>query len=289
MSTPGGRFAPSPTGPLHMGSLLAATASFLDARAQNIPWCLRIDDIDTPRNVPGAADDIIRTLVAHDLHWDGPIVWQSQRSAHYEAAVHTLLNTSRIFYCRCSRRLLRGITVYPGTCRHMRDPAPETALRVEVADARLRFDDNIQGRQQDYLFETVGDFIVKRRDGLIAYQLATAVDDGSDEITQVVRGSDLLDNTPRQLFLMELLNLEPPEYAHIPTLVSANGQKLSKQYHAAPVEAANAAKNLYQIFCLLGQNPPAESEFSSCEALLNWGIHNWSMDAIPAVKTLPTP
>lgn len=289
MSTPSGRFAPSPTGPLHLGSLLAATASFLDARSQNIPWCLRIDDIDTPRNVPGAADDIIRTLVAHGLHWDGTIVWQSQRSAHYEAAVCTLINTGRTFYCRCSRRQLRGITVYPGTCRQRRHPTPETALRVEVNDAEFEFIDRIQKRQQNRLFETVGDFIVKRRDGLIAYQLATAVDDGSDEISQVVRGSDLLDNTPRQLFLMELLDLKPPDYAHIPTLVSANGQKLSKQYHAAPVEAAHAQKNLYKILCLLGQNPPVESEFSSCEALLNWGIHNWSMDAIPAVKNLPAP
>lgn len=272
-----------------MGSLLAATASFLDARSQDVPWYLRIDDIDTPRNVPGAADDIIRTLAAHALHWDGTIVWQSQRLAHYEAALHTLNTTGRTFYCHCSRRQLRGITVYPGTCRNLRDPEPETALRVKVADTTLQFIDRIQGRQQNSLCETVGDFIVKRRDGLIAYQLATAVDDGSVETTQVVRGSDLLDNTPRQLYLMELLSLEPPSYAHIPTLVSANGQKLSKQYHAAPVDSALAGENLYQILCLLGQNPPAESGFWSCEALLNWGIGNWSIDAIPAVKTLAAP
>ena len=226
-----------------MGSLLAATASFLDARSQAIPWSLRIDDIDTPRNVPGAADTIITTLAAHGLHWDGTIVWQSQRLELYEAALNTLIASGRTFYCRCSRRLLRGIMVYPGTCRDQRDPAPETALRVEVADAQPEFSDQIQGLQQSLLAQTVGDFIVRRRDGLIAYQLATAVDDGSTEITQVVRGADLLDNTPRQLYLMGLLNLDPPSYAHIPMLVSADGKKLSKQYHAPPVDSARAAEN----------------------------------------------
>ncbi|MFB3103430.1 MAG: glutamate--tRNA ligase family protein, partial [Pseudomonadales bacterium] len=166
---------------------------------------------------------------------------------------------------------------------------PETALRVKVADATLQFTDRIQGPQQNSLWKTVGDFIIKRRDGLIAYQLATAVDDGSMETTQVVRGSDLLDNTPRQLYLMQLLNLEPPSSAHIPTLVSANGQKLSKQYHAAPVDNALAGENLYRILCLLGQIPPAESGFWSCEALLDWGIGNWSIDTIPAVKKLAAP
>ncbi|MCZ6619200.1 MAG: tRNA glutamyl-Q(34) synthetase GluQRS [Gammaproteobacteria bacterium] len=289
MSTACGRFAPSPTGPLHMGSLLAATASFLDARSQGIPWRLRIDDIDTPRTVPGAANDIIRTLADHELHWDGPVAWQSRHAADYEAALNTLTAAGRTFYCRCSRRQLRGITVYPGTCRQQRNPAPDTAIRLEVADADPGFVDRIQGRQQNRLNETVGDFIVKRRDGLIAYQLATAVDDGNVEIAQVVRGADLLDNTPRQLYLMQLLNLEAPSYAHIPTLVNAAGQKLSKQYHAAPVDNTNARENLYLALCLLGQDPPAESRFSSCEELLGWGIGNWFIDAIPRVKKLPAP
>ncbi len=272
-----------------MGSLLAATASFLDARSQGIPWCLRIDDIDTPRTVPGAADTIINSLAAHGLHWDGTIVWQSQRLELYEAALQTLIATGRTFYCRCSRRQLRGISVYPGTCRQQHDPVPETAVRVEVGDATLEFLDRIQGLQRSRLTDTVGDFIVRRRDGLIAYQLATAVDDGNIEITQVVRGVDLLDNTPRQLYLMELLDLEPPTYAHIPVLVSTDGKKLSKQYGAAPVDNALAGQNLYHMLCLLGQDPPAESGSWSCEALLNWGIGNWSFDAIPAVKKLPTP
>ena len=193
-----GRFAPSPTGPLHLGSLLAATASFLDARARKGLWFLRIDDLDVHRNQPGAEAEILHALEAHELTWDGPVQRQSQHMPAYERALEQLAEQS--FYCNCSRRLLAGKPRYPGTCRQHRQPRPDCAVRLQVSDRPISFTDGVMGLQTERLTETVGDFIIRRRDGLIAYQLATAVDDGDADVSHVVRGRDLLDNTARQIF-----------------------------------------------------------------------------------------
>jgi glutamyl-Q tRNA(Asp) synthetase len=276
-----GRFAPSPTGPLHFGSLLAATASYLDAHAQGQRWLLRIDDLDTPRNVAGAADDIKTVLDAHGLHWDGSAILQSQRMERYQSALQSLFALNLLFYCRCSRRRLKDQAVYPGSCRAQADPIDDSAVRIRVNDTIVDFDDLIQGHQRCELAADTGDFIVRRRDGLIAYQLATAVDDGGSAIDSVVRGIDLLDNTPRQIYLMRLLDLSPPSYAHIPMLTHPDGSKLSKQTAAKPVDALNAQANLVRTFSWLGLQAPTQAERWSCAELLEWGVTHWQLARIP--------
>jgi glutamyl-Q tRNA(Asp) synthetase len=274
-----GRFAPSPTGPLHLGSLLAATASFLDARARQGLWRLRIDDLDVHRNQPGAESAILHAMEAHDLLWDGPIVRQSQRLGVYEAALEQL--KERAFYCNCSRRLLAGQQVYPGTCRNHQQPRTDCAVRIRVNEKPISFVDGVMGPQSDRLSETVGDFVIRRRDGLIAYQLATAVDDGDEAISHVVRGRDLLDNTARQIFLIKMLGLRVPAYSHVPTIVDGNGKKLSKQHGAQPIESRYAAKNINIVLAALGIKVPAEMSRSSCRSLLAWATAQWQPEKIP--------
>ncbi|MDH3640564.1 MAG: tRNA glutamyl-Q(34) synthetase GluQRS [Gammaproteobacteria bacterium] len=276
-----GRFAPSPTGPLHLGSLLAATASYLDAHANEQPWLLRIDDLDIHRNVPGAAEAIKAALDAHALHWDGAPILQSTRLAGYEQALETLARLDLVFYCRCSRRQLKDHPVYPGTCRARTTPVADAAVRILVEDAMIEFTDLIQGPQRESLAASHGDFIIRRRDGLIAYQLATAVDDGAADIDSVVRGADLLDNTPRQIYLMRRLGLTEPNYAHIPMLIHPDGSKLSKQTFAEPVSVNTAADNLLRTFAWLGLNPPPAARGWSCSQLLKWGVSNWRLAQVP--------
>jgi glutamyl-Q tRNA(Asp) synthetase len=275
----GGRFAPSPTGPLHLGSLLAATASFLDARSSGGTWRLRLDDLDTPRNQPGAETLILHALEAHGLHWDGGIQRQSEHLDQYLHALETL--AERCFYCRCSRRSLAGQLIYPGTCRHHIRPRADAAIRIRVDAKPIRFNDLLMGLQQEVLSESLGDFIIRRRDGLIAYQLATAVDDGAADIKRVVRGSDLLDNTARQIFLMQQLDLDIPEYAHIPTLVYPSGQKLSKQHGAPGVDNSVATQNLALVLQALNMNLPPDLSDSQPEELLSWATGVWQLDNLP--------
>lgn len=274
-----GRFAPSPTGPLHLGSLLAATASYLDARARRGRWLVRIDDLDKPRNQAGADTLILKSLEAHALHWDGEVSFQSLRQNRYLSALDRL--AEHVFYCRCSRRQLRGIAVYPGTCRQQRKPRSDSAIRVEVPDRNIEFTDLIMGSQCENLAASVGDFIIRRRDGLIAYQLATAVDDGDPSITHVVRGRDLLDNTVRQIFLMQLLELKPPSYAHVPLLTYPGGEKLSKQHGAAAVDDSQAVQNLITIFAALGMTVPAEVAALPTAEVVSWGIEHWQPARVP--------
>lgn len=281
-----GRFAPSPTGPLHLGSLLAATASYLDAHASGQQWLLRIDDLDVHRNVAGAEDAIMGALDAHGLHWDGPVIRQSERLERYESALQSLVEQDAIFYCQCSRRLLKGQTVYPGTCRARTHIAADCAIRVKVRDTVIGFEDGIQGHQRDALAVLVGDFVVRRRDGLIAYQLATAVDDGSSLIDSVVRGADLLDNTSRQLYLMQLLGLTAPAYAHVPMLTHPDGSKLSKQTFADPVDNLAASDNLARTFAWLGLALPADASRWSCTQLVAWGVDHWRLAGVPRVAAL---
>ena len=272
-----GRFAPSPTGPLHIGSLYTALASFLDARAEGLAWRLRFDDLDEPRNQPGAEPRILCSLEAHGLHWDGPVERQSERLDLYRTALETLGRKAKTFHCTCSRRALAGAPIYPGHCRNQIAPVPNAAIRVRVDDAALDFTDLVQGRQRTRLDLTVGDFIIKRRDGPFAYQLATAVDDGDPNIVRVLRGQDLLANTPRQLHLMALLGLPAPTYAHIPVLLNSAGQKKwSKQTGAPAVNDQTPTTNLRTCLTLLGLHPPD----LDLEPLLKWAKTHWHLDRI---------
>ncbi len=277
MSNAAGRFAPSPTGPLHLGSLLAATASYLDARQRGDRWLVRIDDLDVPRNAPGAEDAILRSLEAHGLIWDGSIIRQSDRLERYEAALARLTAAGHTFNCTCARKRLKGLGPYPGTCREAAHPAADAAIRVRVNDAQIEFTDLVVGPVREALADSIGDFIIRRRDGLFAYQLATAVDDGDPEITRVVRGGDLLDNTARQIFLMQLLALTPPIYGHVPMILNAVGQKLSKQTHAAALDDQKPAANLRRILPMLGLTPPTLAKPGE---LLDWAAAEFSLEAL---------
>ena len=258
-----GRFAPSPTGPLHFGSLVAAVASWLDARAAGGRWHLRIEDVDAPRSVPGAEDEILRALEALGLAWDGPIRRQRERTALYEEALRRLQDGGLVYPCRCSRREiadsgLHGIdgVVYPGTCRGALVPAGvPAAVRFIVPDGTIAFDDRVQGRVSQRLSADVGDFVVRRRDGLFAYQLAVVVDDAELGVTDVVRGADLLDSTPRQIALQRALGVPTPRYLHVP-VAARGGEKLSKQTLAPAVEAADGAAALRSALAFLGQALP---------------------------------
>ncbi|MGH8616512.1 MAG: tRNA glutamyl-Q(34) synthetase GluQRS, partial [Burkholderiales bacterium] len=262
-----GRFAPSPTGPLHFGSLAAAAGSWLDARAHGGEWLLRMEDLDTPRIVPGAADDILRTLEALGLTWDGPVVYQSARHDAYRAALDALKQRQQAYACACSRKEIAdsgvaGIEgfVYPGTCRDGL-PAGRVA-RAWRLDTRgsgvIGFDDAIQGRVGHDVEHAIGDFVLYRADGHFAYQLAVVVDDAEQGITDVVRGADLIESTPRQLWLQRVLGLPAPRYAHLPVAVNAAGEKLSKQTLAPAIDAASGGRALAAALRFLGHAPPPE-------------------------------
>ena len=282
-----GRFAPSPTGPLHAGSLVAALASYLDARANQGHWLVRIDDIDPPREQPGASDDILRTLEAHQLLWDGSVSYQSSRFETYRDIADTFVANHQAFFCTCSRQQLKDHPIYPGTCRHCNiRPKEAAAIRVISQPVTVEFDDRIQGLQRQRMDSDIGDFVIYRKDFLPAYQLATGFDDVDQGITHVVRGCDLMDSTPRQIYLQQLLGKTPPSYAHLPVLANANGQKLSKQNLAAPLPLDACAQNLLKALELLNQRPPTELLGASCTEILTWATHNWQLASIPSVTSL---
>lgn len=252
-----GRFAPSPTGPLHLGSLIAALVSYLDARQRQGSWLVRIEDLDPPREQAGAADAILRSLEAHGLHWDERLRYQSQGGEAYAAALEQLAAAEQLFWCRCSRKQLAGHEVYPGTCRGCRQPRADAAIRWQVPVGFERFNDRYQG-QQSVDLAALGDVVLRRRDGLFAYQLAVTVDDLDQGITEVVRGIDLLDSTPWQRALFRSLGSTPPDYAHFPVLVDANGQKLSKQNRAPALDDRKPGNNLQQALQHLGLSVAAD-------------------------------
>ena len=269
-----GRFAPTPSGPLHFGSLLTAVASWLDARASNGRWLLRIDDLDTPRVDPDAESEILATLEAHGLYWDGPVARQSNHVAQYRAALDEL--AERCFACRCSRRQLRETPRYPGTCRDLSLPWEGNAVRIR-ADGRVGFADRVQRARTSAESSTLDDFIVRRRDGFASYHLAVVVDDHAMGIDHVVRGADLLDDTARQLFLMAALGTVPPSYAHIPVIVEATGVKLSKHNQATAIDRRFARQNVRAALTLLGFEPPDEN----MPTLLDWATRHWDIARIP--------
>ncbi len=274
-----GRFAPSPSGALHFGSLVAAVGSYLDAKYQQGQWLVRMEDLDTPRNVVGAADDILRTLERYGLHWDASVVYQSQRIALYQAALEALQQHNLVYPCTCSRKTIaayNGERVYHGHCRqHSADLHHAHAWRLSVNQVQILFTDRLQGEQSQLLADEVGDFVLKRMDGIFAYQLAVVVDDAAQQISHVVRGADLLDSTPRQLYLQQQLNLPTPQYLHLPIAVNAQGEKLSKQTLATPINSADPVAMLHQVLIFLRQSPPTDLATTSLNELWSWAIPHW--------------
>jgi len=257
-----GRFAPSPTGPLHFGSLVAALASYLEARAAKGKWHVRLDDLDQPRAQPGAADEILRALERLGFEWDGPVLVQGGRLERYRAVLDELLRRDLAYPCGCTRKELEdsalaidGARIYPGTCRHGLAPGKSArALRLRTHAAPIGFADAVQGWVEQRVEREVGDFVLRRADGIIAYQLAVVVDDMEQGVTHVVRGADLLDSTARQIHLQRLLGARTPRYAHIPVAVNASGEKLSKQTGARPLDLANPKAELARARRFLGQD-----------------------------------
>lgn len=284
-----GRFAPSPTGPLHFGSLVAAAGSFLDARSQGGDWLVRMEDLDPPREVAGAADSILQTLDDYGLHWDGPVVYQSSREQHYIEALTLLDTAGQLYPCGCSRNDIRQARpadkpagFYPGTCRDGIPAGREArSIRVRTGDISIRFDDRLQGRQQESLTGTCGDFLLRRADGLIAYQLAVVVDDAEQGVTDIVRGADLLDSTGRQIHLQQLLGLKIPRYMHLPMAVNAQGEKLSKHTHAQPVSSQHRSQTLCAALGFLGQPLETDMETADLGEIWQWAIDHWDIDALP--------
>jgi glutamyl-Q tRNA(Asp) synthetase len=279
-----GRFAPSPTGPVHFGTLLAAVGSYLQAKVNNGKWLLRMEDVDTTRRVDGADTDILHTLEAFGFEWHGDVVYQSQRTELYRQALDMLASDHRLFPCLCSRKQLAatGSDVYPGTCRHRTFPEKrDHAVRVIVDDSIILFDDCILGRQQQKLATECGDFVVKRRDGLFAYQLAVVVDDALQGITEIVRGADLLDSTPRQIYLQRLLGYPTPGYCHLPLAVDQNGSKISKSAGAAKVDISGRQAALVHVLDFLGQQPPRELLDTDLAAIWRWATEHWKLAKVP--------
>jgi glutamyl-Q tRNA(Asp) synthetase len=290
---PVARFAPSPTGPLHAGSLLAAVGSYLDARAAGARWLVRIEDLDTARVIPGCEDQMLRTLDAYGFEWDGEVIRQSERRDAYREALSALDAAHRTFRCSCSRKELAGIDDesqgYPGTCRAGPAKNGPTALRFRVADTVVRFDDLFQGSQA---FDTrrLGDFVIERRDGIASYQLAVVVDDDWQGVTRVVRGADLLASTPWQLELQVALGMSRPIYGHLPLLTESGGEKLSKSKHSIPVpfvpgtagrsELTAVSQALTSTLTHLSQAPPPELAHSSIKDVWKWAVAHWKPQAL---------
>ena len=292
-----GRFAPSPSGPLHFGSLVAAVGSFLEARTQGGEWLLRMEDVDAPRCSRAAADGILRTLEACGFAWDGEVVWQSRRTEAYAAALEDLKAACRVFACACTRKELAdsaiapdGATIYPGTCRRgLPAGRPARAWRLQVGDACIGFDDAVQGRLDSELAAEAGDFILLRADGLFAYQLAVVVDDAAGGVTHVVRGADLLASTPRQIFLQQCLGLSVPHYTHLPVAINTAGEKLSKQTRATAVDASRPGPALFSVLEFLGQQPPSGLSDEAPNELWAWAMRHWRIDRVPRGPACPAP
>lgn len=267
------RFAPSPTGHLHLGSVYTALASFLDARANQGVWQLRFDDLDTPRNVNGSVKSSLKTLETLGLHWDNAVDFQSQHLDDYHAVLEDLMANDQIYRCQCSRK--NAPLIYPQTCRnqHISTQSPYS-LRMKTDDRDIHFYDRLQGAISQNLAE-IGDFILKRKDNIVAYQFAVVLDDTRQNVNNIVRGMDLLHETPKQIFLQQILNLPTPTYLHIPVLVDATGKKLSKTTFAAQVDLKNPNYLLFQLLVLLKQNPPVELQTENVLEILRWAIENW--------------
>lgn len=286
-----GRFAPSPTGPLHFGSLVAAAASYLQARANNGRWLVRIEDIDPPREQPGASQVIVEALECYGFEWDGDVQFQSASHEAHAAALATLVEKQLAYRCTCSRSDLSDArqgelgSIYPGTCRD-RQVSGEAAIRIRTNDSPIAFDDVLQGHVTQCLATASGDFVIRRRDGLIAYHLAVVVDDELEGITEIVRGIDLLDSTPRQIWLQQMLGFRTPGYAHIPVITSPGGEKLSKATHAPGIPLDNIERTLLEALRALQLSPPEKIARDSLASIWSWAVENWQIGNLFGQKAI---
>ena len=287
-TSPIGRFAPSPTGSLHFGSLVAALSSYLDVKAASGKWLVRMEDIDRPREQPGAASAILKALEVYGLYWDGPVIYQNTRNEAYQHALESLQQQGLLYPCTCSRKKLTEYKGrYPGFCRDKSGtPDVPYSLRLRTPTNTMTFHDRIQGNQS-FPLDEIGDSILLRKDGLFAYQLAVVVDDIEQGVTDIVRGSDLLDSTPRQQHLLKLLRGTEPSYAHLPVIINDNGNKLSKQNHAPVLPLHNPLPILTKALLTLNQPLPSDLSDYDIESLLNWSVQHWDITAIPALMGIP--
>jgi glutamyl-Q tRNA(Asp) synthetase len=290
-----GRFAPSPTGPLHFGSLVAAVASYCDAKANHGKWLVRMEDLDKPREVNGAAETILRSLEVFGFEWDGEIVYQSKRAELYAEALATLQNKNLIYPCTCTRKEIvdsstkLGIDglIYPKTCLHQpAKPNLPCCQRIQTNASEITFNDAIQGEISQNLSSQVGDFVLKRADGLFAYQLAVIVDDATQGVTHIVRGADLLNSTPRQIYLQQRLNLPTPNYAHVPVACNLADEKLSKQTLAEPINMRLSGQLICNALSFLGQQPPVEIKNADLNDIWRWAITNWALTKVPKLRQI---
>ncbi|WP_341707331.1 tRNA glutamyl-Q(34) synthetase GluQRS [Halopseudomonas sp.] len=283
-----GRFAPTPSGLLHFGSLVAALASYLDARHANGRWLIRIEDLDQTRSQPDAEAQILRALEDFGLEHDGQIVRQSERLELYRAQTEKWLSAGLAYYCDCPRKtLLQHGPGYPGTCAARQLPAAaDHAVRVRVSDAPITCIDRLQPALTQNLANELGDFIIRRRDGVYAYQLAVVLDDIDQGITDVVRGADLLDSTPRQMWLYQLLGHTPPRYLHVPLIMRPDGEKLSKRLGSAALQSARAPETLWRALRALAQPIPEELRGAPVTELLQWGITHWQPERMPVTERI---
>jgi len=287
-----GRFAPSPTGPLHKGSLVAAIASYLEAKKHNGQWLIRMEDVDESRNVKGAADNILRSLEAFGFEWDEKVIYQTQRKQAYAEALQQLKNKNLIYPCTCSRKDLKTLAdsgqlisstmgyIYPGTCINKSFDTVTTknhSIRIKTDTSKISFEDSLQGNYSQQLNVDSGDFIIQRRDGLFAYQLAVVVDDAFQDITHVVRGMDLIDSTPRQIYLQQCLNLPSLKYTHLPVILNSFGEKLSKQTGAEGIGLTANITLLLECLEFLGQNPPKELKTENLTTVWEWARAHWNL------------
>lgn len=289
-----GRFAPSPTGPLHFGSLVAAVGSYLQARSRNGVWLVRMEDIDPPREQEGAASLILKTLEIYGLEWDGEVLFQSSQLEQYRQVLDELDRRQLTYPCTCTRRELRaqgvyksprGGVVYPGTCRQGLGQADgPSAVRVLVSSDTISFIDGLQGPCKQNLASDVGDFVLVRKDGLIAYQLAVVADDAAQGVSEVVRGVDLIDSTTRQIYLQQLLGLETPAYLHLPVVADRDGVKLSKQTGAQPLDLEQPSWLIVEALRFLDQAPPEDLAHEQPVTVLAWAIENWDPFSLRGVR-----
>jgi len=282
-----GRFAPSPSGFLHFGSLIAALASYLDAKANNGKWLVRIEDIDPPREMAGASDEILKTLESYGLFWDESVLYQSSRSASYNELLASLLEQHKAYYCRCTRAQIKARGgIYDGHCKHLDMPASESAIRL-INEAQIdHFDDRIQGQVQCNAALAAEDFTIHRKDGLYAYQLAVVADDIHQNITHVVRGCDLLEPTCRQMSFYQQLSQPFVHYAHVPLAVTDEGYKLSKQNKAPAIDNLTPQPSIIAALSFLGQQPPKELADASVEELIAWATNHWDIKLVPKTSEI---
>lgn len=292
-----GRFAPSPTGALHFGSLIAAVGSYLEAKSHNGEWLVRIENLDKPREIPAASHEIFRALEILGMEWDHEVIYQDQRIDSYENIL-TILNKRGLTYsCTCTRKeiadsSITGISgqIYAGTCRNnVQNKDRPGAVRIKTDNNIIEFEDSLHGLISQRLESETGDFILRRSDGIYAYQLAVVADDATQGITNVVRGADLLDSTPRQIYLQKLLGYSTPTYMHLPVAVNNQGEKLSKQTKAALLDISNPVKQLVEAVNFLGQESPIELLGSNVSSFWKWAIENWHPEKIHKKRTIPFP